>query len=75
MGPSYQFEEELQVVDAYTKTVLTVIAMALSVIALKHLGAAPAIAKVEGCGAKYTKPCYVEITDTPIKVWVDNFTN
>ena len=50
-------------VDRYTKIVLTVIAVALGVIAVREVGAL-ARAGVE-CGYARSSPCYVDIGNWP----------
>lgn len=46
--------------DNYTKSILTIIAIALSVIAIRGpLGASSASALGEGCGDQKWNPCYV----------------
>jgi len=51
--------------DAYSKVVLTVIAVALSTIAVQQLvKPANAFDVNEGpCGKSYTRPCWVKIVD------------
>jgi len=44
--------------DTYTKAVLTVIAIALTVIAVRGIGPGSAIAQGSGCG-NFDNPCYV----------------
>ncbi len=47
-------------IDLYTKTVLTVIAVALILLVIKQ--AAPyASAAFGDCGSQFTEPCYMEI--------------
>jgi len=47
-------------IDLYTKMVLTVIALALAIIAVRGLGSDPALASIgKGCGTKLD-PCYIE---------------
>jgi hypothetical protein len=56
------------VVDTYTKTVLTVIAIALSVIAVRS-GITSASAIGDSCGDIFS-PCYVKSGPTPLEVTV-----
>jgi hypothetical protein len=58
-------------VDAYTKLVLTVIAVALSVIAFRiSIPTATAqFGELSGCGRLITSPCYVQEA-SPLKVTV-----
>ena len=57
-------------VDVYTKAVLTVIAVALSVIAIRF--AVPsALALGDGCGERLSDPCYVSDGKYPITVTID----
>lgn len=57
--------------DNYLKAVLTVIALALAVIAIR-LPAPVAYAIGDGCGSK-DNPCYIETTHpTGLNVWVQN---
>jgi hypothetical protein len=46
-------------IDRYTKTILTVIALALATIAVRGLTTA-ASAMGSGCGASPRQPCYVD---------------
>ena len=56
-------------VDLYTKAVLTVIAVALSVVAIRS--AVPsALALGDGCGG-ISDPCYVSDGMSPIRVTID----
>lgn len=47
-------------IDLYTKAVLTVIAIALIVIVIKHAPSSVAAAAFTDCGDMYT-PCYMKI--------------
>lgn len=51
-------------IDNYTKAVLTVIAVALTAIAVQ-MASGPAIAQGSGCGASWYDPCSVEVTNWP----------
>lgn len=58
--------------DRYTKTVLTVIAASLAVIAFKMPISTPAGAFGDGCG-DIVSPCFVQTsTVSPLDVWVKN---
>lgn len=46
-------------IDKYTKFVLTIIAIALSVIAAKYLAPTDAVAKGSDCGS-INRPCYID---------------
>lgn len=48
-------------IDLYTKTMLTVIALALAAIAFRTSHPGPAEASFETCGKENSKPCYVAI--------------
>lgn len=56
--------------DLYTKAVLTVIAAALCIIAVKGSAivdqaiADPAVAQASACGGRPVSPCYVEVVNT-----------
>ena len=52
-----------KMVDRYTKTVLTIIAVALCALVLQDT-VRPVGALGEGCGG-YFDPCHVEVTGTP----------
>jgi hypothetical protein len=57
--------KEKIMVDVYTKAVLTVIAVALSAIAIRS--AVPsALALGEGCGNSISDYCYVYVTNSPL---------
>jgi hypothetical protein len=59
-------------IDLYTKTVLTVIAVALCVIAVKGLAVfGPAVAQGTTCGDRTWNACYVRVTGT-VEVNVGN---
>jgi hypothetical protein len=47
-------------IDSYARIVLTVIALALSILALRPLAPTPAIAVGTTCGT-FTNPCYVKM--------------
>lgn len=58
--------------DFYSKFVLSVIAAALSLLALQGLRATPAAAQFEGCGSK-SDPCYIDyngygVTGLPVSI-------
>jgi hypothetical protein len=58
--------------DLYSKIVLSVIAVALIVIAWNGLGDGRAVAAFgEGCGASSFDACYVRITDRSDKITVE----
>jgi hypothetical protein len=62
--------------DRYTKGVLTVIAVALSVIAFRLGGTATATAQSASCGESSTRACYVIATnkfDDDLTVRISNF--
>jgi hypothetical protein len=56
--------------DWYSRVVFTVIAVALSVIALKMPTGAGAYALQQGCGSSPSDPCYVTNGEWPIDVRV-----
>jgi hypothetical protein len=57
--------------DRYTKAVLTVIAVSLTVIAAQGV-VRPAQAQMEGCGINSMDACYVR-TDRALPVMVERF--
>ena len=57
-------------IDLYTKAVLTIIALALSVIALRGTFSGTAYALGDGCGNSLRNPCYVSNALAPIEVKV-----
>ncbi len=62
--------------DRYTKAVLTVIAVALSVIAFRMVGTETANAQANACGESAGRPCYVVATnkfDDRMTVRIDNW--
>ena len=58
--------------DRYTRTVLTVIAIALSVIAVRMNFSDTAGAAGKGCGDSSSNPCYFTSND-PLSVKVENW--
>ena len=55
--------------DKYSKTVLTIIAVALCGIIIQNI-TSPAIAIGNGCGG-WSDPCYITVK-TPLDVWIKN---
>jgi hypothetical protein len=63
---------EASVVDRYTKTVLTIIAIALVGLLAVQLTPTAHAQGTDACGG-YTNPCYVKATAAGLEVYVQNF--
>lgn len=55
-------------IDAYTKFILTVIAVTLVTIAV-HMATSPASAQLGECGSGPFNPCHVQV-DNPVEVYM-----
>ena len=49
-------------IDLYTKTILTVIAIMLTILVI-HDTTEPANAQGAACGQSFVSPCYIELTE------------